>query len=117
MARLVFAAPLIATASLALASSAAADVRVTPSMFELANPQPTHFPADALEDAPNGPDVLGDEVVGQIVVDLKDDDSPSDIASIESTYGIRLRPNSAWSTDHDKIELADVAAADEDSIL
>jgi serine protease len=56
----------------------------------------------------------GDETVaGEIAVDLRDDASPADIADIGARYGLALRPNSAWSTSHDKLEVADVPPANE----
>ena len=47
---------------------------------------------------------------------MKDDASDADIAAFASRYGLSVHPNSAWST-HDKLEVADVPAADERAIL
>ena len=59
-----------------------------------------------------------DEVVpGQIAVDLRDDVSKADIAGVSTSYGIALRPNSAWSDAHDKLEVAAVDPSREASVL
>src|SRR5215831_16333302 len=57
-----------------------------------------------------------EEVAGEIAIDLKDDASDEQIADFATRYGLALRPNSAWST-HDKLEVADVDVADEDTLL
>lgn len=49
-----------------------------------------------------------DEVPGEIAVDLRDDATARDIAELASDYHLTLRPNSAWSVAHDKIDVADV---------
>ncbi len=60
----------------------------------------------------------GDETVaGEIAVDLRDDASPADIADISARYGLALRPNSAWSTSHDKLEVADVVPSAEGAAI
>ena len=64
-----------------------------------------------------GSETAGDEIAGQIVVDLRDDLSASDVADVARTYGLALRPNSSWSDAHDKLELADVDPAEEDALL
>jgi len=56
-----------------------------------------------------------EEIPGEIAVDLEDDLAPADVARLEQRYG--LRPNSAYSEGHDRLELADVPADQEDTIL
>ena len=60
---------------------------------------------------------VGQEVVGEIAIDVKDDASAADIADIGKTYGISLRPNSAWSDANDKLEVADVNPSEEAGII
>lgn len=50
-------------------------------------------------------------VPGEIAIDVRDDASASDIAAIAAEVGAPLRPNSAWSVTHDKLEIADVGDA------
>ncbi len=57
------------------------------------------------------------EVPGEIAVDVRDDVSDAEIASMARQYGLVLRPNSVWSTTHDKLEVADVPAAGEGAVL
>jgi hypothetical protein len=71
----------------------------------------TPFPAELIADS--GPD----EIAGEIAVDVRDDASAADIADIAFKAHIALRPNSTWSIDHDKIEVADVDPSEEDTIL
>jgi serine protease len=59
----------------------------------------------------------GDQVDGEIAIDLRDDATPGDIADLSAKYGVAMRPNSAWSTTHDKIEVADVDPAKEASLV
>jgi serine protease len=54
-----------------------------------------------------------DEVTGEIAIDVRDDASAADLADLASRYGIAMRPASAWSTTHDKLEIADVDPARE----
>jgi serine protease len=56
-----------------------------------------------------------EEVPGELAVDLRDDLSQADLAAVKSAYG--LRPNSSWSDDHDKLEVAKVSVADESALL
>jgi len=58
-----------------------------------------------------------DEIPGEIAVDVRDDASASDIASLAARYGLALRPASAWSATHDKLEVADVDPAREDLLV
>ena len=60
---------------------------------------------------------LPDELEGEIVVDVRDDATESDIADLARTYGITLTPNSPWSAAHDKLEDAHVDLADEARLL
>jgi serine protease len=73
-----------------------------------AEPAPPTFADDGSEPA---------EVVGEVVIDVRDDASDSDIASLARRHGVVVRPNSAWSTTHDKLEVADVPPAREDALL
>ena len=58
-----------------------------------------------------------DEIAGEIAVDLRDDATDADIADLDAHEGITLRPSSAWSTTHDRLEIADVDPARESAIL
>jgi serine protease len=58
-----------------------------------------------------------DEVGGEIAIDVRDDASAADLANIARSYDLALRPNSAWSTTHDKLEVADVDPAREPALL
>jgi serine protease len=57
------------------------------------------------------------EIEGEIAIDLKDSASAADIAAFAQRYGLALRPNSSWSTTHDKLEVADVNPADESALV
>ena len=59
----------------------------------------------------------GDEIEGEIAVDVRDDASDEDIKGLESKYGITLTPTSTWGKTHDKIESARVSPAAEAQIL
>jgi serine protease len=56
-----------------------------------------------------------EEISGEIAVDLRDDLSEADLSAMKSAYG--LRPNSSWSDDHDKLEVARVPPAEEALVL
>ena len=60
---------------------------------------------------------LGDEVAGEVLVDVKDSASESDIADLARSYGISLHANSSWSPGHDNFEIADVDPAAEASLI
>jgi serine protease len=62
----------------------------------------------------NGQESTEDEVPGELAVDLRDDLSSAELAQVKSEYA--LSPNSAWSDDHDKLEVA-FAGAEEDALL
>jgi serine protease len=53
-----------------------------------------------------------EELEGEIVVDVRDDATESDISNLARTYGLTLTPNSPWSAAHDKLEDAHVERAD-----
>jgi serine protease len=57
------------------------------------------------------------ELNGEIAVDMKDDALAADVADLSARYGVSLRPNSAWSWGHDKIEVADVDPSQEMALL
>jgi serine protease len=69
--------------------------------------------AGAAVDDPLAPS--DDEIVGEIVVDLDDGLSSAAIASLEQRY--QLGPSSAWSRDHDHIEIGSVSPDREDAVL
>ena len=62
-------------------------------------------------------DTVGDRIDGEIAIDVRDDASPAEIDALGAKYGVSMRPNSAWSRTHDKLEVADVDPAREDAIL
>lgn len=64
-----------------------------------------------------GDEAAPDEVAGEIAVDVRDDATSDDIARLASTYGVAMRPNSAWSVTHDKLEVADVDPARQESLI
>jgi serine protease len=83
---------------------------------------PLAMPMSVALDGPGVPTFGGasdndDVVKDQIAVDVRDDASDADLADIASTYGLTLRPNSAWSASHDKIEVAEVDASREQALL
>ncbi len=59
---------------------------------------------------------LDDRVAGEILVDVRDDASPADLADLSRIAGAALRPNSALS-EPIKLEVVDVAPADEAAAL
>ena len=61
--------------------------------------------------------VESSEVAGEILVDMKDEATASDIAAVESLYGIKLHANSPHSSTLGKYEIADVDAADESALI
>jgi serine protease len=62
-------------------------------------------------------DTTGDRIEGEIAVDVRDDASPAEVDALGAQYGVALRPNSAWSRTHDKLEVADVDPAREDALI
>jgi serine protease len=56
-----------------------------------------------------------EEIPGELAVELREDLSSADVAAVKSAYG--LHSNSAWSDEHDKLEVAFVPIADEASLL
>jgi serine protease len=52
----------------------------------------------------NGDESTEEEVFGEVAVELKGDLSPAALAAVKSEYG--LQSNSAWSDEHDKLEVA-----------
>jgi len=57
------------------------------------------------------------ELMGEIAVDLREDALAADVVDIAARYAVSLRPNSAWSWAHDKLEVADVDPAREEALL
>ncbi len=57
------------------------------------------------------------EIRGEIAIDVRDDASPAELQSLETRYGLTMRPNSAWSLAHDKMEVADVDPAHEAAVV
>jgi serine protease len=58
-----------------------------------------------------------EEIGGEIAIDVRDDASTADLADIAATYGLAMRPNSAWSSEHDKLEVADVDPSREGALI
>jgi serine protease len=58
-----------------------------------------------------------DVIPGEIAVDLRDDVTEADITDLDSRFGLVMHPSSAWSTTHDRLEVADVDPAREDALL
>ena len=75
--------------------------------------------ADLSATGPSFGDGAGGEetIPGEIAVDVRDDASAADLADIGGKYGIAMRPNSAWSTTHDKIEVAEVDPSGQAAII
>lgn len=72
------------------------------------------------EDATDLAEVEGDAadtIPGEIAIDLRDDDTEADVTAIDAEAGIAMHPASAWSTTHDKIEVAEVDPARESAII
>ena len=57
------------------------------------------------------------EIPGEIAIDLRDDISEADLSAVASRYGVAMRPNSAWGSAHDKIEVAEVDPGREEELL
>ena len=62
-------------------------------------------------------DAVGDRIQGEIAIDVRDDASPAEVDALGARYGVSMRPNSAWSRTHDKLEIADVDPARQDAII
>lgn len=69
------------------------------------------FPAES------GDETAANEVAGEIAVDVRDDATSDDIARLAGTFGVTMRPNSAWSVTHDKLEVVDVDPSREQSLI
>jgi serine protease len=98
------------TASLGAALAASMLLASAPARAQEVERQAVPQPSVGEE---TGPDV----VPGEIAVDLRDDDSEADVASIDAEASITMHPASAWGWAHDKIEVADVDPAHEDAVL
>jgi serine protease len=59
----------------------------------------------------------GDAIDGELAIDLRDDATAADVADLSARFGVSMRPSSAWSTTHDKLEVADVDPAREDALI
>jgi serine protease len=102
--------PLIALSAAALAAALAATIHAAAGGGGTAGPaRQASVGHNGVEAAPSFPDdgTVPDDVTGEIAVDVRDDASSDDIARLASTYGVVMRPNSAWSTTHDKLEVID----------
>ncbi|MDP9151926.1 MAG: S8 family peptidase [Myxococcota bacterium] len=64
-------------------------------------------------EAPDAQQTVDDE----IALDLRDDVTPEDIVDLANRYGLDLRPNSAWSVTHDKLEVATTSPSREAALL
>jgi serine protease len=62
-------------------------------------------------------DVALDSIEGEIAIDVRDDATPADVAALAAKYGVSMRPNSAWSLTHDRLEVADVDPAREGALI
>ncbi|HLK36195.1 MAG TPA: S8 family serine peptidase [Polyangiaceae bacterium] len=81
---------------------------------------PTSLAAPAESPAPAtlGADAASPDIVpGEIAIDLRDDVTSADEADLSARYGVVMRPNSAWSEAHDKLEVADVDPQGEDALI
>ncbi|HXX65606.1 MAG TPA: S8 family peptidase, partial [Polyangiaceae bacterium] len=56
-------------------------------------------------------------ILGEIAVDVRDDATDDDIARLGAAFGVAMRPNSAWSMTHDKLEIVDVDPSREQSLI
>ncbi len=83
-------------------------LRAPDALAQTASPPEPSFEDDASEPT---------EIAGEIAIDLRDDVSAADVDALASAYGLSVRPNSAWSTTHDKIEVADVPPAREAALV
>jgi serine protease len=80
------------------------------------------FDAHALDQAPSfgasGETGAEQETIpGEIAVDLRDGLGASEVADVAARHGISMRPNSAWSETHDKLEVADVDPLREEATI
>jgi serine protease len=101
-------------AALALATPAGAQQFTAPGSpppaDDLRSVGPIDLPALATDE---GEAALPVELEGEIVVDVRDDATDTDIADLARTHGLTLTPNSPWSLAHDKLEDAFVPPADQ----
>jgi serine protease len=58
-----------------------------------------------------------DTIEGELAIDLRDDASEADVAGVASLYGLSMRPNTLWSRQHDKLEVADVDPSREAALI
>lgn len=73
---------------------------------------------DAPESASFGSEAgAPEEVRGEIAIDMRDDVLASDVEALAARYGLSLRPSSAWSWAHDKLEVADVDPSGEAALI
>jgi serine protease len=113
---------LVATLCAAGAAAGALAVLGGPALAQPAQPGAPQVPG-AFERGASGPtyggaeSALDDLVPGEIAVDLKDDATDADIAELDARYGLVMHPSSAWSTTHDRLEVADVDPAREDALV
>jgi serine protease len=94
------------------AAVSAAGVSFAAVDAQAADAQTASKPTFEFDEAPGA-----DEIAGQIAVDVRDDATSTDLADLAARYGLSLRPNSTWSTTHDKIEVADVDPARESALI
>jgi serine protease len=70
---------------------------------------PLAVDVDLAATAPSFGDGAGEETIaGEIAIDVRDDATAADVADIQAQHGVTMRPNSAWSTANDKLEVAEV---------
>jgi len=79
----------------------------------VASADPAPYRLDPAASDPLGP--AADEIAGEIAVDVADDLPAAEVARLEQRYG--LHPNSAYSPDHDRIDVVAVSVDREDALL
>ncbi len=83
-----------------------------------ARPEPPRTGGGAVAEAETPSFSEGEDTLpGEIAVDLRDDVTSADVADVASKYHLSLRPNSGWSTTHDKLDVAEVDPALEGRVL
>jgi serine protease len=111
----------VATLSLATRDAPAQDLHAVGADPWTIQADPTgdeRIQVEVLRPPSFGDETAGAEALaGEIAVDLRDDVSDADVADLDAKLGLSLRPNSAWSTSHDKIDVADVDPEREAAVL
>src|ERR1700733_582666 len=80
-------------------------------------PSPSN-PTSSPDEPTFGDETTGDsEISGEIAIDLRDDATDRDVSDLDAKLGIVMHPSSAWSTTHDRLEVADVDPAAEAGLI